>query len=54
MQCDQEYHGTLVLLLYFEQVRNESPVAVDVDSELLLGHEVDLVGWVFVQKGVRV
>lgn len=54
MQGDQKYHGALILLLHLQQVGNESPVAVDVDSELFLGHEVDLVGGVLVEEGVGV
>ena len=52
MQGDQEDHGAFVLLLNFEEVSDELPVAVDVDSKLPLRHKEDLVAGVLVEESI--
>lgn len=51
---DQEDHGAFELLLDFQQVRDQFPVAVDIDSKFLVSEVVYLVAGVLIEEGVGV
>ncbi len=54
VERSQEDHRAFVLLLYLQQISNESPVAVYIDSKLPLGHEIDLVTGVLIQECISI
>ena len=54
MQSNQKDHGTLKFLLDFQQIWDEFPVAVDVDSELSLSQKIDLIARILIEEGISV
>lgn len=54
VQCNEEQHGTLKLLLYLQMVAYLLPVLVDEDSKLPLRNEVYLVAAVGIAETVTI